>query len=118
MEEARKRKAEEELDVSTQKKHRRAMEDLDIEERRAAIQTRLSEAQLRLAEAKKIQAEARKIQVEAMLMLVEGYTNLCHGKVIDDEGRRAFKENMQDIAAEINNTTSAAVGPAYRRSSW
>ena len=109
MEEARKRKAEEELDVSTQKKHRRAMEDLNIEERRAAIQTRLSEAQLRLA-------EARKIQVEAMLMLVEGYTNLCHGKVIDDEGRRAFKENMQDIAAEINNTTPAAVGHGYRRS--
>ena len=27
-----------------------------------------------------------------------------------------FKENMQDIAAEINNTTPAAVGPAYRRS--
>ena len=109
MEEARKRKAEEELDVSTQKKHRRAMEDLNIEERRAAIQTRLSEAQLRLA-------EAGKIQVEAVLMLVEAYTSLCHGKVIGAEGRRAFKEKLLDIAAEINNTTSAAVGPAYRRS--
>ena len=110
MEDARKRKAEEELDVSTQKKHKRAMEDLNIEERRAAIQTRLSEAQLRLA-------EARKIQVEAMVMLVEAYTNMCHGKVIDAEGRRAFKEKLLDIAAEVN-TTSAAIGPGYQRSSW
>lgn len=65
------------------RKRRRQIEDLELEERRSVIQMRAAEAMLKTTEVQR--------------NLIEGYTALCPNKTIDERARIMFKDSFLNL---------------------